>query len=338
MMGRGWTICWTTVILANCLASSGCITIRDSATTSYETVSPDEFAEQIEFEQPSALAAPVVAIERRTEGTAFASLIRAPGQRVAINDPEPILQPRESPKPADIEDEKVPTVPVDLPNPGHAILADPVLVSALREAVKGSPERMRKQLHELPADQRELVGELLLVAAKLSQDGSKKSGPKELGELTHRLQAVTDNLAERSPLGLENLQFCQQVKNFGRYEPLPESHLFRPGSLAQLYAEVKNVPSVPVADGQAAYVTRLVCTLQVRDDEGEVVELTDRELRRVPVLTETKKDYTRNRIRDYFLLFRFAVPKQPGLYLVTVEVQDPETGRAVSRSITVRVR
>ena len=75
------------------------------------------------------------------------------------------------------------------------------------------------------------------------------------------------------------------------------------------------------------FVTELACTLQVTDAGGAVVPLMDRNRRLVPALTDTKRDFTRSPIRDYFLLFRFPIPDRPGEYTVTVKVLDPAGGR-----------
>ena len=102
------------------------------------------------------------------------------------------------------------------------------------------------------------------------------------------------------------------------------------------------MPASTQADGDG-FLTRLVCTLQVRDTAGAVVPLPDKSQKPVPTLHDDKRDFTRSPIRDYFLLFRFPVPLRPGPYTVTFEIQDPASdrpgsGRAVSRTMSFRVQ
>jgi hypothetical protein len=110
-----------------------------------------------------------------------------------------------------------------------------------------------------------------------------------------------------------------------------------------VYAELKNVPSEPVeTPAGTGYVTNLVCTMQVRDAAGNVIEFTvpgpDNTRRTVPQYQETKKDFRRSPVRDYFMTFGFSVPARPGAYTVTIDVRDPANGRAVTRTMPFRVQ
>lgn len=303
--------------------------------------------------------------------TTFASLIRAPGERVSLNDPNPTVisrsEPMGYPLPAWPTKPDKPTRPHDaftaltsttLPAPPTepavpksltelvpasqpvSAQVDPPLVAAVRDYVNGKPERAVEHLKSLDHANQELMLQLIPAVVRASQLDFAHASPTEIGVLAEQLRDPAEQLATRAPLILDRVCFCRWVKNFGRYEPLPEGTAFHRGCLAELYVEVRNVPSVAVQSSPegAGFVTRLSCTLQVFDASGSVVPLIDRTRNTVPALTETKRDFTRSPIRDYFLLFRFPVPDRPGLYDIAIKVHDPAGGRAVSRTVTkVRV-
>ncbi len=281
-----------------------------------------------------------------SRGSQFAELIRAPGERVAIADPVPMVVARSTPPPeqgiAHVGGTaKVPSLPDPLIAPPPVVLhpIDPPLVAAMRAYLENRPDEAVKHLRSLDKPNQELMLQLIPAVVRASQMDLNRATPHEIGVLAGQLEAPTATLATRGPLFIEKAVFCRWIKNFGRYEPLPDRHAFPPGALAELYLEVKNVPSEPTSspgEGEG-YVTRLACTLQLRDAAGGIVELTDQSRRAVPALAETKRDFTRSQIRDYFLLFRFPVPGKPGEYKVVVEVRDPATGRAVSRTLLLRV-
>lgn len=298
--------------------------------------------------------------------TTIASLIRAPGERIELNAIEPVVIA--PPEPADFPDLIWPSEPTRPPTPdsytaltGSTVpvhpaapkelmslppLAplppsviptnDPPLVAAVRAYLDGKPDAAVKHLEALDKPNQELMLQLIPAVVRASQLDLPNASPTEIGMLAEQLREPAEALASRAPLVLDRVCFCRWVKNFGRYEPLPDRHVFRAGSLAELYVEVRNAPSVAVNSSTEGdgYVTRLACTLRVTDAAGNIVPLTDRNRHAVPALTETKRDFTRSPIRDYFLLFRFPVPVQPGSYDVTVKVHDPAGGREVTRTLT----
>ncbi len=274
--------------------------------------------------------------------------LRGPGERVPLHEPTPTvtaeapppsLPPTDPPPPTADEVKPPQPIPATVTVARSPAADDPPLVAALRAFLDDRPDLARKHLEALDGPNQELM--LQLIPALVGASRANLTRPStEVGDLARQLEAPAAALAARAPLGIERACFCRSVKNFARYEPLPDRHAFRPGAMAEVYVEVRNVPSVPAstaADGDG-FLTRLVCTLQVRDAAGAVVPLPDKTHRPVPTLTDDKRDFTRSPIRDYFLLFQFPVPAKPGAYTVTFEVQDPATGRAVSRTMPFRVQ
>jgi hypothetical protein len=272
--------------------------------------------------------------------TGFAELISGPGQRVPLHEPHGTLVSHPLPPhdPPAVIVEEVPR-PRELPTIVQAPPKDPALVSAVRAFLDDRPDLAKEYLKGLDASNQELMLQLIPAVVRASQVNLTQPST-EVGDLARQLEGPAAALASKAPLAVEKACFCRAPKNFARYQPLPDRYAFRPGEWSELYVEVRNVPSVPAstpADGEG-YLTRLVLTLQVRDAAGAVVPLPDENYKPVPTLHYDKRDFTRGPVRDYFLLFRFPVPAKPGAYTVTFEVQDPATGRAVSRTMPFRVQ
>jgi hypothetical protein len=278
----------------------------------------------------------------------FAELPRAPGEHVPLHNlpAEPTTSVLLHQPAVDVGMVN-PPAPAPLPETvtaPHPPPADPPLVAVLRAFMDGRPDLAREPLESLDGPNQELVLQLVPALVRASQVNLTRPST-EIGDLARQLEAPAAAVAARAPLAIEKACFCRWVKNFARYEALPEPYIFRPASWAALYVEMRNVPSVPASspsDGDG-YLTRLVCTLQVRDATGAVIPMPDESRKPVPALRDDTRDFTRSPIRDYFLLFRFPVPAKPGAYTVTVEIQDPASerpgsGRAVSRVMSFRVQ
>jgi hypothetical protein len=258
----------------------------------------------------------------------------------------PTIPPPDVPlpdEPAEVVASAPPTLPpaitAEKPAP-----ADPALVAAVRAFLANRPDLAKKQLEALDGPNQELMLQLIPALVRASQTNLNQPNT-EVGDLARQVEASLAALSARAPLAVEKACFCRAVRNFARYEPLPERPNFPPGTWAEVYVEVKNVPSIPASrptEGEG-FLTRLVCTLQVCDAAGAVVPLPDQNNKPVPTLHDDKRDFTRSPIRDYFLLFRFRTPTKPGAYTVHFEVQDPASdrpgsGRAVSGTMPFRVQ
>lgn len=280
-------------------------------------------------------------------GSIFADL--RPGESRPLHEPTPLvadippptIPPPDVPTTVEVSaPPKLPTtITVDKPAP-----ADPMLVAVVRAFLNDRPDLAKKQLEGLDGPNQELMLQLIPALVRASQTNLAQPNT-EVGELARQVEAALAVLTARAPLAIEKACFCRALKNFARYEPLPERPAFAPGTWAEVYVEVRNVPSIPASsptEGEG-FLTRLVCTLQVRDAAGAVVPQPDQTNKLVPTLRDDKRDFTRGPIRDYFLRFCFRTPAKPGTYTVTFEVQDPASdrpgsGRAVSRTMPFRVQ
>ncbi len=279
-----------------------------------------------------------------------------PGESVPLHEPTPgvlasegsppTIPPPSVPVEAEVTPPTPPLPPAPLPTQTVSKSAppDPMLVAVVRAFLDNRPDLAKKQLETLDAANQELLLQLIPALVRASQVNLNQPNT-EVGDLARQVEAALAVLTARAPLSIEKACFCKGVRNFARYEPLPDRPTFAAGMWAEMYVEVKNIPSVPAsspAEGEG-FLTRLVCTLQVRDAAGAVVPLPDQNNKLVPTLHDDKRDFTRTPVRDYFLLFRVRTPAKPGAYTITFEVQDPASdrtgsGRAVSRTMSFRVQ
>ena len=265
--------------------------------------------------------------------TRFADVLRIPGQQVPLNGDWPsalVVEP-----PPFVPTETV--APVDPPRhlPPQP---DPPLVAALREILAGrSGSEYLRQLDPASYDH---LAQLLPAVAKLSQVPPAQLDPKDAAEILKQFDPTLAVVARRAPLRVERAVFCRDVWGYGKFDPLPDGIAFHPRQIYMLYFEVGNVPNEP--DGRAGpdgYATRLVCTVQVKDDAGRTVELIDHgKISPEPLIQKDKVVFSRSPVRDYYAIFTFNAPSKPGRYTVTFQVRDPATAREISRKLPFEVR
>jgi hypothetical protein len=133
------------------------------------------------------------------------------------------------------------------------------------------------------------------------------------------------------------MQCCKEVRGYGWYVPLPDSHQFlagtseRIGEQVKLYVELKNFASEATKDGE--YITKLSCALELRDATKVVwstkFEGSETTLRRSA------------RLNDLYIPYGFYVPAvAPGTYQLTLRIADetnPKAVRVASKSMEFRV-
>ena len=283
--------------------------------------------------KPAEEVAPPAVAASPTRETGFAVLPAAPGQRVARNppaEPTPAAAPAAVVKPAD---PVVPKPEVTPPPP------DAPLVAAVKALLDNRPEAAVEHLKALDRPNQDLVAQLLPPVVTLSRANLGRAGPVEFGALAGQLETPFDALAAKSDLRIPKAELCSSPVGFGKYRPLPAGHVYKGGTLADVYVEVRNVPSVATwhPDYGEGFVTHLATALRLRDAAGNVVELTDEDRRPVSVLRSVQKEFSRSPVRDYAKAFRFEVPRKPGRYTLTVEFQDPANGRVASRGMSFDV-
>lgn len=121
--------------------------------------------------------------------------------------------------------------------------------------------------------------------------------------------------------------FCKGIQGYGNYQPLPESHSFRPGELARLYIELQNLSDEWQGN---AYRFHLLTTVKMRPFNGEIGwEHTFR---------DPGPDISLSERHDFYHQCTFPIPdRPPGFYTLYVKITDVATGREVEQTLDFRI-
>ena len=264
--------------------------------------------------------------------TQFAELISRPGTVLSMksNKDATTLPPIESEpndlKPASGEPSPIPeTVTPTVPKP----LPEPPLWKAVRAYAEGNPEKAIELLAPLDKTNQELVLALLpVLASGLGMDIT--SDPAAAAILADQLRSAASRIEPRAALRLETVALCEAVDGFGRYVPCAKGKSHSPGKQAHLYIEVRNLVSqATVGPRGESYLTHARATAEIRDAYQKLVDQPMPDGRLVPVVQTEKKLFTRTPVHDFHMLYEFPVPAQPGVYTVTIKIQDPAGRRSV---------
>lgn len=208
------------------------------------------------------------------------------------------------------------------------------VAQALDWMLKGRHAEAIKCLSIYDDDKQEVLLRLLPICTQLVNKRIADLTTQEVGFVHKQLDGLRDSLLPRSELLITRMCFCKDVRGFGSYEKLPDSHQFltgaqdRIGELVQLYIELKNFASEPTKDGQ--FVTKLSCSLELHDAAGKKIwskpfEGNETTLRRSA------------RLHDFYSRYAFYVPAIPaGTYKLTLRVADetnPQSRRIAERSL-----
>ncbi len=230
---------------------------------------------------------------------------------------------------------------VQSPGPLPQLIADKTdfepIVLALQRMLEGRHQDAIKHLSAYDGDKQELFLRLLPILSTLVKKRIEDLSTQEVAVLNKQIDGLRDQFRPRSELVVSRMCYCKEVRGYGSYVPLPDSHAFlagtkdRIGEQVQLYVELKNFASEPTKDGE--FLTKLSCSLELRDakevvwskrfDGGETT------LRRS------------SRLNDFYSRYGFYVPAlSPGTYQLTINIADetnPKNVRIASKSIEFRV-
>ena len=212
------------------------------------------------------------------------------------------------------------------------------VVQALADILKDDRSRAIGRLKNYDPATQTLLLEMLRPLAIIAQKKLCDLSSLEVTRLIDQLVELLQSLQPRSSLTIDQACFCQSVKSFGDYEPLPEGHVFlasmpnRPGERVTLYVQLRNFASVP-RDG--AFETRLASSVEIHNAKGEKIWNYNFEDRQHPVRRRAP-------LHDYFNNYTFNVPYlPPGNYVLTIQIADetiPEARREpATKSLEFRV-
>jgi hypothetical protein len=222
--------------------------------------------------------------------------------------------------------------------PPEAIQPKDPLVVALECMLQNRHQEALTYLQVYDPETRELLLRLLPTLSLFSKKKVVELTAAEIAVLDEQLASVRNVILPHAELAISKLIFCESIKGYAFYKPLPESHLFlaargdRPGELVQLYVEMKNLSSRPT---NGLYETDLASTVEVFDEAGQrhwVHRFRPDELTLV----------SRLRLGNYYHNFSFFLPSSltPGKYHLTVTLIDqtyPESPRTTTASTPLTV-
>jgi hypothetical protein len=212
--------------------------------------------------------------------------------------------------------------------PAAAGPEEPPLLHALRCFLEKRPDDFRETLKTLDASQRDVLQTLIPLMVNVGDGQFAKSDPRELAAAVDQLQALLWVLRPRAALVMDKFCFCREVKKFGQFEALGSKQSFRPGDMVEVYAEIRNVSSVPRRSEHGEYRTHLRSRLEIRAPSGEMVKFFDC----------GKPDETLTPQHDYYQAYRFSIPEAPaGAYTLNLEVRDVPTGRKVKQKLEFQI-
>ncbi len=269
------------------------------------------------------------------------AIARRPGTLVRLNPATSELssakivpEPSETVAPAPLKE----AGPTDLPPVVVPPPQETPLVAIVRAYAEGRPEAAVPFVQMLEKPNRDMVLQLVPALVKVGKLDPAQADPKELAATVEPLVAVANLLNKRAPMTIQKAVFCRSIENFGRYESLPEGAALKPHTTNCVYFEIGNVASEPAnPNGADGYLTKLVCSWQVRDSGDKALDVVTRtgEVTKEPIVT--KIDLSQSPLRDYFFQLVFTTPTKPGRYTVHFKVKDVATGREAVRALPFRV-
>jgi len=199
---------------------------------------------------------------------------------------------------------------------------EPSLLAALRCYREGRKDEARKHLQKFDPSTREVLERLLLLAVRISNVNLDMVPPRELSVFLQQFDVLAQLIRPRAGLEITEVRFCQRIRRFGDYDPLPADHAFqagtgdRPGDFVQVYVELRNFTC---RKNGPFYETALASSLTIRDAKGALICRLGEPLGR-----PAQVDRLLSRRQDCFLNCHFYVPPNlpPGEYKLVIEVKD----------------
>lgn len=227
-----------------------------------------------------------------------------------------------------------------LENKGTSPRREPV-IDAFQCILDGRHNEALDHLRKYDQGTQEIFLRLLPAMALMTQKTLDQLSAPEIAVLHEQLQSLLVSLRPRTDLQIDKMCFCEWVKAYGIYKPLPEGYGFlaktssRPGELVQLYVQLRNFSS---EFSNGFYTTRLSSKVEIRpqgaDPASEPIWFFNYDDGKQPLRCRTL-------LNDYFNNYSFYVPNiPPGTYALTVQVADetrPDQRRVARKSVEFRV-
>jgi hypothetical protein len=279
----------------------------------------------------SALATDIIkpaAVEPMAEAARYPALVTDPDIIPPVA--EPSVAPTVTP-PVEQNPE-----PRSQPESKAKMAEDPALLEAFRCFLNKQPDEAVRWLARCDKQSQELLLCLLPLAVRLSEGGWEHCDPREASSLVQQLDRVTDLVAAplrcRAPLKIKKMCFCDErgTEGYGKYNPLPDSHGYRPGDFAHVYVEFQNLSDQPYGNH---YRIQLAGTAVIRDPNAKKGYLFLHDFH------DSSPDISRAQRHDFYRIYHFCVPDDihPGLYVLYLTVTDIATGRTATHTLDLRI-
>ncbi len=280
--------------------------------------------------QPDTSKSDIASKTDQTRKTSFAELLSRPGVVVPVrpSGTAPLPQQPVETEPSAIQvtgDKQDPPASPPAPNPG----AETPLLKAVRAFTEGRPDQAIEFLSALDKPNQDLLLSLLPVLEEVAKLDSKRD-PVKTAMLADQLRSAAASLEPRAALRLEAVSLCRMAAGYGRYDPCPKGVPYRPNDQALLYIEVRNLISQPsVGPRGETYLTSARETVEIRDAYGKLVDQLTRDGKYISVVQAEKRLFTRTPIHEFHILYEFRVPSAPGVYAISMNIQDPVGRRSI---------
>lgn len=205
------------------------------------------------------------------------------------------------------------------------------LVKAMMAFFEQRPDEAVQLLQAYDPKDQEIILHMLPLLAQIDQKGGllAAGNDAEVVRWLDTLRELEYGLRVKAPLVLQRLTFCRSIEAFGQVTKAPATP-FRPGEAVQLYAEVVNLADQRTTEG--TYAVRLECQLVLRFNDGRPAAPPQ-------VITSDRNDSSSPR-QDHFVRIGYHLPRNllPGLYSLSVEIKDLDSGRVAQQSIGLEVK
>ncbi len=212
-------------------------------------------------------------------------------------------------------------------------------VKAMQDMIDGRHQEAIQHLRAYDDATQEFLLRLLPPLTMFLKKSISEMSPQEVAVLIEQIDGLRWTVRARSELTIGKMCCCKQILGFANYVPVPDTHAFltaskeRPGEWVQLYVELKNFASELSKDGD--YVTRLACSLELKNAKGESVWSRPFDKNQTTMRRQA-------RLNDLHGAYCFYVPALPaGKYQLIIEIADettnPERPRVARKSLDFHV-
>ena len=200
-----------------------------------------------------------------------------------------------------------------------------MLVAARLLSLDNRPADAVGHLSSYDQTRQDLLLGLLSLAAGLTEGDPHKISQRQATVFLDQLRGMAGHLQPLAPFTIGRLCFCRKIWEYGRFEEWPTDHVFRPGEMVLLYAEIQNFSTVQRGE---SYVINLASSMEIRNAKGQQVLFR--------VFEDDKKpDRSLSVRRDYCnkITLTLSTDYSPGTYTFHFIVKDLPTGRTAKRSL-----